>query len=62
MNGALDPLFPLAEVDRAVAELARVFAAAGVPDCFAHRYGEGGHRFYGELMWPFVERVFSLPA
>jgi dienelactone hydrolase len=60
VNGAQDPLFPLAEVDRAVGEVRRIFAAAGVPGHFAHRYGPAGHRFYKDLMWPFVEKVLGL--
>ena len=59
VNGAHDSLFPLAEVDRAVVELARLFAAAEVPDHFVHCYGDGGHRFYKDLMWPFVEQALS---
>lgn len=55
VNGARDPLFPLAEIDRAVAELARIYRAAGHPDRFTHRYGPAGHRFYQDLMWPFIE-------
>jgi hypothetical protein len=55
VNGRQDPLFPLSEVDRAVAAVSRIYEAAGVPSRFAHAYGEGGHRFYGDLMWPFIE-------
>jgi hypothetical protein len=54
VNGEEDGLFPLAEVDRAVAGVRRIYAAAGVHRRFAHRYGQGGHRFYADLMWPFI--------
>jgi len=33
----------------------KIFSATGVPDHFALRWGQGGHRFYPKLMWPFVE-------
>ena len=58
VHGAQDPLFPFPEIDRAVDATRGVFAAAGVPDAFAHRWGEGGHRFYRDLMWPFVQEGF----
>ncbi len=55
VNGKKDSLFPVSEVDRAVKELRRIYDVAGVPDRFRHSYGEGGHRFYSDLMWPFIE-------
>lgn len=62
VNGTRDELFPLSEVDRVVQGVGRIYSAAGVPERFAHRYGEGGHRFYSELMWPFVRDALSIPA
>jgi dienelactone hydrolase len=59
VNGRQDLLFPLAEVDRAVEGARKIYAAAGVPERFAHQYGEGGHRFYADLMWPFVGNAIS---
>ena len=57
VNGREDALFPLAEVDRAVAGLRAIYEAAGYPGRFVHRYGDGGHRFFPEIMWPFLEGV-----
>lgn len=54
VNGRQDPLFAPEEVDRAVAGLGRIYRAAGAEERFQHRYGEGGHRFYKDLMWPFI--------
>ena len=62
VNGNQDLLFPLAEVDRAVEECARIFQVAGIPELFEHHYGDGGHRFYADLMWPFVARNLPCPA
>ena len=59
VNGRQDKLFPPAEVERAVAGVRRIYAAAGVPDRFAHRWGGGGHRFYSDLMWPFIKQAMS---
>ena len=57
VNGKQDPLFPLAEVDRAVAGVRAIYGAAGEPERFGHQYGPEGHRFYGDIMWPFVEEA-----
>lgn len=54
VNGRQDPLFANDEIERGAAEVRGLFRAAGAPDNFQHRWGEGGHRFYQDLMWPFV--------
>ena len=54
VNGRKDSLFPPAEIDRASAQVRTIFAVAGAPDRFQHRWGDAGHRFYQQLMWPFV--------
>ena len=59
VNGREDPLFPLAEVDKAVAGVRGIYHAAGVPERFSHRYGDGGHRYYKDLMWPFIEAALG---
>ena len=61
VNGRQDGLFPLEEVDLAVAGVRRIYEAAGAPEQFTHRYGEGGHRFYSDLMWPFIEQTMTRP-
>ena len=57
VNGRYDHLHPTSEVDRAVEALRRIYAAAGVPERYQHRYGSGGHRFYADAMWPFVSQA-----
>jgi len=57
VNGKHDSLFPLHEVDRGVEGVRRIYASAGVPERFVHHYGEGGHRFYKDLMWPFIQNA-----
>jgi len=54
VNGRKDALFSQAEIERAVSQVAKVYEAAGVPERFQHRWGEHGHRFYKDLMWPFI--------
>jgi dienelactone hydrolase len=59
VNGLKDKLFPTAEVDRAVQALSKIYRTADAPGRFVHRYGDGGHRFYEHLMWPFVESALA---
>lgn len=55
VNGKEDTLFPLDEVDLAVDHLKKLYQIANVPDRIAHHYGPAGHRFYSNLMWPFIQ-------
>ncbi|MEA3403383.1 MAG: hypothetical protein U9R79_19225 [Armatimonadota bacterium] len=59
VTGRADTLFPPAEVERAVEDVRRIYQAAAVPERFEHRWGEGGHRFYSHLMWPWVEYAMT---
>ncbi len=54
VNGRKDRLFSRAEIERGVATVRRLYTAAGYPERFDHRWGAEGHRFYKDLMWPFV--------
>jgi len=54
VHGRTDPLFPLDEIARAVNATRLIFRAAGTDGAFAHAWGEAGHRFYSDRMWPFV--------
>ncbi|MFO7975120.1 MAG: acetylxylan esterase [Candidatus Hydrogenedentota bacterium] len=57
VHGAKDGLFTLADVERTAARTREVFAAAGVADHFDMRVGPEGHRFYKDLMWPFIDKA-----
>jgi hypothetical protein len=59
VNGRQDRLFAVADVQRAAAGTKAIFTAAGCPDRFEHRFGEAGHRFYADLMWPFVMKALG---
>jgi len=54
VNGRKDTLFSEQAVEEAAAAVRDVYQAAGCPERFAHRWGPEGHRFYKDLMWPFV--------
>jgi hypothetical protein len=32
-----------------------IYRAAGAKDNFRHEWGASGHKFYPEIMWPFIE-------
>jgi hypothetical protein len=54
VNGDNDALHPVEEVEHAVSRLKRVYEAAGADGRYEHRFGRGGHRFYSDLMWPWI--------
>lgn len=54
VNGHGDSLHNDNDIRRESAEVKKVFIAAGMSDRFDHRWGNDGHRFYKDLMWPFV--------
>jgi hypothetical protein len=54
VSGRGDSLHSETAVERAAAHVREIYRAAGCPDHFDHRWGDGGHRFYKDLMWPFV--------
>ena len=63
VNGRHDGLHPTDEVDAAVSRLTAIYDAAGATGRYQHSYGEAGHRFYADIMWPWVEtRVAELSA
>jgi dienelactone hydrolase len=54
VNGRRDTLFSAEAVEKGVAAVETIYTAAGCPERFQHRWGAAGHRFYKDLMWPFV--------
>ena len=54
VNGRKDPLFTAADVERGNDTVRKIYTAADCPSHFAHHWGTEGHRFYSDLMWPFV--------
>jgi len=59
VNGRKDKLFVPTDVEHAAARVKAIFTAAGCPDHFEHRWGPEGHRFYKDLMWPFVLKALQ---
>ncbi|MBN1344077.1 MAG: acetylxylan esterase [Phycisphaerae bacterium] len=54
VNGRTDALFAPQDVTRAANHVRAIYDAAGCPSHFEHRWGHAGHRFYKDLMWPFI--------
>ena len=59
VNGRKDTLFSQEAVEHAAATVQQIYNAANSPDHFEHRWGAEGHRFYKDLMWPFVLEAFQ---
>lgn len=59
VNGRKDPLFMEKAIEDGAATVKAIFNAAGCADHFEHRWGTEGHRFYSELMWPFVAEALA---
>ncbi len=57
VNGRTDTLFSNAEVEHAAERVRRIYQAAGAADRFEHRWGDAGHRFYKDRMWPFIQEA-----
>jgi alpha/beta superfamily hydrolase len=55
VNGRHDDLHPVAEVDAAAGRLREIYRAAGAEGRYEHRWGAAGHRFYADLMWPWIQ-------
>ena len=62
VHGRTDPLFPPDEIERAVAGLRHIYDVAGAGPALSHEYGPEGHRFYSDLMWPFVMNALKRPG
>lgn len=59
VHGRDDPLKDRGEVWRAVEALRPIYRAAGAAGNFEQKFGDGGHRFYSALMWPFILNALS---
>jgi len=59
VHGKQDGLHYYPAVESAMTNVARIYSLLKQEDKFAHRWGEEGHKFYPQLMWPFVENAFA---
>ena len=56
VHGVSDGLHHRPTVDKLGGQLKDIFKAAGAPGHTALEWGNSGHRFYPEKMWPFIEK------
>ena len=59
IHGVSDGLHHRPTVDKLGAQLKNIFKAAGASGNTALEWGQGGHRFYPEKMWPFIEEALG---
>ena len=55
VNGKKDKPHNVHEVDHAVNHLKELYKISGFENNYTHLYGEEGHQFYPNLMWPWVK-------
>ncbi|MFW6308605.1 MAG: alpha/beta hydrolase family protein [bacterium] len=53
--GKNDQIFPIEGVKKAFKQLKKAYEVAGVPEHCELYIGDGGHRYYKERVWPFVD-------
>ena len=59
INGKEDTIFPIEDTKKAFAHLKSIYVAAGMPDDVMLYEGNGGHKYYKEGAWPFINRYFK---
>lgn len=62
VSGRQDRLHNLDDIRLAGRRVAAIYKAAGSPDRFDSRIGDAGHRFYPDIMWPFVMKAKPQPS
>ncbi|HIF34916.1 MAG TPA: hypothetical protein EYQ75_25320 [Planctomycetaceae bacterium] len=55
VHGRKDGLHSFADVERAMKRVRSIYKAANATDRFHHEWGADGHKFYPNIMWPFIE-------
>lgn len=55
VHGRKDSLHHFPDVESAMLRVQAVYDAANASGRFEHRWGSEGHKFYPELMWPFIK-------
>ena len=60
IHGRNDELHHAATVEKTAKSVGAIFTKAGVPQRMQLLWGNEGHRFYPQYIWPFTERAFSL--
>jgi hypothetical protein len=59
VHGRKDSLHSFPDVEAAMARVRLIYSTARATDHFAFRWGAEGHKFYPDLMWPFIESALE---
>jgi len=59
VHGREDGLHSYADVEAAMSRVHSIYSAAGAQERFAHQWGTSGHKFYPDIMWPFIESALQ---
>ncbi|MDF1842906.1 MAG: CocE/NonD family hydrolase [Rubripirellula sp.] len=59
VHGRKDGLHNLPDVEHAMARVKSIYEAAEAGQNFRHQWGDSGHKFYPNIMWPFIEASFN---
>ena len=62
VHGVQDGLHHRPTIDTLGEQIKTIFTVANAADHTDLQWGSAGHRFYPELMWPFIEQALSDPA
>ena len=55
VHGRQDGLHNAVDVEAAMSRVHGIYEAAGAGNRFQHKWGASGHKFYPNIMWPFIE-------
>ncbi|MCP4854377.1 MAG: alpha/beta hydrolase [Fuerstiella sp.] len=59
VHGRKDGLHSFPDVEAAMSHVRLIYAAAGAPNHFRHEWGASGHKFYPDIMWPFIQSALK---
>ncbi len=59
VHGRKDGLHSFPDVEAAMARVHSIYSAAGASNRFQHKWGAAGHKFYPDIMWPFIESALA---
>jgi dienelactone hydrolase len=60
VNGLKDKLHSVDDINHAANRVRVIYHAAGATEHYEHRWGSEGHRFYKDLMWPFIKEARTI--
>jgi hypothetical protein len=59
VHGRKDSLHSYPDVEAAMRRVRTIYTSANAKDRFRHEWGTEGHKFYPDIMWPFIESALK---